>query len=130
MPNKHVLFWASIEQLFFVLFVLLLSMPAPEEHTTGYTVRTARTTDVDDITEVVVSVFDQTPIYPYRFPGAKEYPEDYARHTRLHQSVYLANVDSGAYAGWVAEVPVKRNRSKVIAYSYWQMADFDSRPRW
>ena len=94
----------------------------------AFVIRHARGTDVDEIANVTISVFDQSHIYSYRYTKAKEYPEDYATFTKVRTAEYLANVESGAYIGMVAEAVEGKDRKKVVVgYSFWQLAGWDSR---
>ncbi|KAH7039677.1 acyl-CoA N-acyltransferase [Microdochium trichocladiopsis] len=73
-----------VEQVFY------LSSSITESLNTD-TIRLAGHSDLDAIVAVAIAALPADPVNPYRYPRWQEFPEDYAKFTRIR------------YAGWLAE---------------------------
>ncbi|KAJ8121014.1 hypothetical protein O1611_g10213 [Lasiodiplodia mahajangana] len=83
--------------------------------------RAASLADLDEITSLGIASLHDDPIWPYRFPKAKQYHDDHIKYSRIRFSEYLENAESGVYAAMVVEAPSKEDASKkkIIAMSMW-----------
>ena len=88
--------------------------------------RPATPSDLDAITRLCLAALPDDPIWPYRFPGAKEYPDDHYKYSRLRYAEYLDNVKAGVYQIMLLESPSKEDPSVsvIIAMSIWHLPGF------
>lgn len=85
--------------------------------------RHATLSDLDAITALGLSALPDDPTWPYRFPKAKQFPEDHYRFSRIRYSEYLENAEAGAYAAVLIEAPSKEDPfvTRLIAMSFWAL---------
>ncbi|KAI1123033.1 acyl-CoA N-acyltransferase [Nemania abortiva] len=81
-------------------------------------IRLATTSDLDAIAWVAVAASPADPIFPYRYPHMDQYPEDFAKYTRIRYGEYLADPNSVVM---VFECPSIEDTSvsKLVAFSIW-----------
>ena len=88
------------------------------------TLRTRPTTpaDLDEFQALALTALDNNAVWLYRFPGAKTYPEDRVKYSRLRFAEYLDNVAAGAYYSEFVEID-EGGGPKVIAFSLWSLPE-------
>lgn len=70
------------------------------------TTRRATASDLDAIVAVAIAALPADPVNPYRYPRWREFPDDYARHTRLR---YAAWLEDPSNVVMVCEVPAEHS---------------------
>jgi GNAT superfamily N-acetyltransferase len=113
-------------QLFFILLVIvsLLFVPRSESQAeTGLNMKLRHGTasDLDSMTTLGLAALPDDPIWPYRFPLAKQYPDEHYKYSRIRFSEYLDNVEAGIYAAVLIETPSMEDPSvtAMVAMSLW-----------
>lgn len=86
-------------------------------------IRPATPADLDAITALGLAALHEDPIWPYRFPQAKAFPDHHYKFSRIRFSEYLDSVKAGVYQSMVVEVPSMEDPAvaKVIAFSMWSL---------
>jgi len=90
-------------------------------HSTSF-VRPAQKSDLDTITRIALAAFSAGGAWPYRFPYAKQFPEDHWQFSRHRFAQFLEGAETGAFAVNVVELPSHEDPAKrvVVAYSVWK----------
>ena len=85
-------------------------------------VRPAQRSDLDTITRIALAAFSAGGAWPYRFPYAKQFPEDHWQFSRYRFAQFLEEAETGGFAVNVAELPSHEDPAKkvVVAYSVWK----------
>jgi hypothetical protein len=65
--------------------------------------RHATASDLDVITALGLAALPEDPIWSYRSPLAKQYPDEHYEYSRVRFSEYLDNVEAGVYAAVLIE---------------------------
>lgn len=80
-------------------------------------------TDLDAITTLAMTAMWDDPIWPFRYPYAKEYPEHHYKYSRARYQKYLKNAEAGSHRVIVVKAPSYKNPSitKIIAVGIWAL---------
>lgn len=81
-------------------------------------VRLAVDTDVDALTQIHIAALSPDPIFIYRFPHLKEYPDDHEKYTRARFEQVLPDKSNVVM---VYECPTTEDPTvvKPVAFSVW-----------
>lgn len=84
----------------------MASSPAQNHHRHRHqqTTRRATASDLDAIVAVAIVALPADPVNPYRYPRWRDFPDDYAHHTRLRYAAWLADPSNVVM---VCEVPAE-----------------------
>ncbi|KAH8682703.1 hypothetical protein BX600DRAFT_522179 [Xylariales sp. PMI_506] len=85
--------------------------------------RAATLADLEAITELALAALPDDPFWLYRYPRAKDYPDDHYKYSRIRFEEYLHNVEAGTYAAMVVEAASEEGQhtTKLIAMSMWAL---------
>lgn len=80
-------------------------------------------TDLDAITTLAMTAMWDDPIWPFRYPYAKEYPEHHYRYSRARYEEYLKMAEAGSHKVIVVKAPSYEEPSinKIIAVGIWAL---------
>ncbi len=83
-------------------------------------IRPATPSDLDAITWIVVAACPADPVFSYRYPYMSQYPDEFAKFTRISYERKMAETDKVIL---VYECPSIEDPSvvKAVAFSMWQL---------
>ncbi|KAK6338448.1 hypothetical protein TWF730_002508 [Orbilia blumenaviensis] len=106
------------------------TMAISPESPPGFATRSATRGDLEAITTIAILgwVFDKQ--WDYRFPYAKQYPEDHRHWTKARYSQYMDEVEAGKAMMMVAEKrpDSSSTESNIVAFSIWQLPGHHIKP--
>jgi hypothetical protein len=87
------------------------------------TIRPAKSSDVDALTQIGIAAFPLEPQWPYRYPYRHQYPEDHIKHTRNRYTEWLSAAATPTCEVVVAEAPSLEDPEvrKVVSLSIWRL---------
>lgn len=91
--------------------------------TTKWTLRRATPSDVDTLTWIGINAFPHDPQWYYRYPHAKEFPEDHHSFTKLRYGEWLDSNEGSSCIIMLAECPSLEDPSvtKAVGMSLWRI---------
>ncbi|KAK3384585.1 hypothetical protein B0T24DRAFT_589129 [Lasiosphaeria ovina] len=84
---------------------LLQESLSGKEMTTNWKIRRAVASDIDALAWIAVNAFPHDPQWIYRYPHAREFPQDHRKYTKLRYGEWLAANDGPRCVIMVAECP-------------------------
>jgi hypothetical protein len=87
------------------------------------TIRPAKSSDVDALTQIGIAAFPLEPQWPYRYPYRHQYPEDHIKYTRNRYTEWLSAAATPTCEVVVAEAPSLEDPEvrKVVSLSIWRL---------
>ena len=96
-----------------------MTAQCPEPSVAPLLHRQATLNDLDALTWVLLDAFSHDDQWQYRFPYARDFPEDHEKFTRLRLDEYLKDAAMGIYEIFVIETLSNKepHAMKVVAFA-------------
>ena len=87
------------------------------------TLRPAKYSDLEAMTQIAIAAFPHEPQWIYRYPYRREYPEDHYIYTRTRYLEWLSAAVTPACSIMVAEMRTDKDpkAAEVVAFSIWRL---------